>query len=310
MVGLGPGPLDLVSPAVREALGSPALLLTTAAEHPAMSQAGHAVRLDHGALGAEVALAACREDTPVVVAVSGSPYVLEPLVTRLRREHGAAVRVVPNVSFLDLLWDRLGIQPFGGTLLAAPEDVTPATLRSGNLVLAGVTPQWLREATERGYVDPESPVVVARRLGLTGELLRRRRWAELTSDEIDGWTTLFLESAAPPVPASPLGSALAAQTRGAQRGFGLPDLAAAFADVEDELAEARADPSAAEVGDVLFAAVQVARQLGVDPDHALLGAVRRFTSRLDYIDEHAADPAALAPHERRELWRIAKRTRG
>ena len=53
----------------------------------------------------------------------------------------------------------------------------------------------------------------------------------------------------------------------------------AYADVEAELAEVRDDPSEHEVGDLLFAGVQVARRLDVDPEAALRSAAQRFASR-------------------------------
>ncbi len=42
-----------------------------------------------------------------------------------------------------------------------------------------------------------------------------------------------------------------------------------MADLEDELRELKEEPSAHELGDVLFAAVNVSRKLDVDPELAL-----------------------------------------
>jgi MazG family protein len=85
------------------------------------------------------------------------------------------------------------------------------------------------------------------------------------------------------------------QRRARAVGFEYPDLAAALADFEDELRELRAelpdvDPPeetepepqvAAELGDVLFAAVNVARRLNVDPELELRAAAKRFRTRVD-----------------------------
>jgi MazG family protein len=85
------------------------------------------------------------------------------------------------------------------------------------------------------------------------------------------------------------------QVRARSVGFEYPDLAGAVADFDDELRELRdelpaADPAqesepdprvAAELGDVLFAAVNVARRLNVDPELELRAAAKRFRARVD-----------------------------
>src|SRR5262249_46072045 len=84
-------------------------------------------------------------------------------------------------------------------------------------------------------------------------------------------------------------------------GFDYPDLAEAVADLEDELTELRAelpadavgerepDPRvAAELGDVLFACVNVARRLNADPELELRAATRRSTRRVGRAERLAA----------------------
>lgn len=85
------------------------------------------------------------------------------------------------------------------------------------------------------------------------------------------------------------------QLRAKSAGFEYPDLAGALADFDDELRELReelpaVDPApetepdarvAAELGDVLFAAVNVARRLNVDPELELRAAAKRFRQRVE-----------------------------
>ena len=85
-------------------------------------------------------------------------------------------------------------------------------------------------------------------------------------------------------------------------GFEYPDLAGAVADLDDELRELRAelpqvDPpgerapderAAAELGDVLFAVVNVARRLNVDPELELRAAAQRFRARVEAAEKLAA----------------------
>jgi MazG family protein len=78
------------------------------------------------------------------------------------------------------------------------------------------------------------------------------------------------------------------QQRARAVGFEYPDLAGALADLEDELRELREEPSGDELGDVLFAAVNVARRLDVDPELELRQAARRFRKRVEVAEALAA----------------------
>jgi MazG family protein len=92
------------------------------------------------------------------------------------------------------------------------------------------------------------------------------------------------------------------QRRAAAVGFEYPDVAGALGDLEDELRELREelpaeDPApetepdaraAAELGDVLFACVNVARRLNVDPELELRAATKRFRGRVESAEGLAA----------------------
>jgi MazG family protein len=93
------------------------------------------------------------------------------------------------------------------------------------------------------------------------------------------------------------------QRRAAAIGFDYPDVVGALADLDDELRELREaladagesppetepDPHVfEEVGDVLFAAVNVARRLNVDPELALRTMATRFADRVERAEALAA----------------------
>jgi XTP/dITP diphosphohydrolase/tetrapyrrole methylase family protein/MazG family protein/ATP diphosphatase len=91
------------------------------------------------------------------------------------------------------------------------------------------------------------------------------------------------------------------QRRAAAAGFDYPDVAGAMADLADELEEVRAElpPEpvgegepprrvAEELGDLLFACVNVARKLNVDPELELRGAAARFRFRVEEAERLAA----------------------
>jgi nucleoside triphosphate diphosphatase len=78
------------------------------------------------------------------------------------------------------------------------------------------------------------------------------------------------------------------QQRAKAVGFEYPDVEGALADLEDEVRELKADLAPSELGDVLFAAVNVARKLDVDPELELRRAAQRFRDRVTTAEELAA----------------------
>jgi MazG family protein len=127
----------------------------------------------------------------------------------------------------------------------------------------------------------------------------RERWDEIkrTQEEREGIFHHLPES----LPA--LLYARKVQRRAAAVGFEYPDTAGALADLDDEVRELRealaevGEPSPEtephphvfeEMGDVFFAAVNVARRLNVDPELALRTMTRRFVERVERAEELAA----------------------
>jgi MazG family protein len=94
------------------------------------------------------------------------------------------------------------------------------------------------------------------------------------------------------------------QQRAVAVGFEYPDVAGALQDLRDELAELEAElaerpapapeeppdeKAAAELGDLLFATVNVARRLNVDPELELRRASERFVERVERAKELAQE---------------------
>jgi XTP/dITP diphosphohydrolase/tetrapyrrole methylase family protein/MazG family protein/ATP diphosphatase len=117
----------------------------------------------------------------------------------------------------------------------------------------------------------------------TGEQVRRN-W-ETIKREQEGRRGIFHD-----VPESlpALLYARKVQQRAKSVGFEYPDLDGAVADLDDELRELKDDFSAHELGDVLFAAVNVARKLDVDPELELRAAAKRFRARVAAAEAIAA----------------------
>ncbi len=79
-----------------------------------------------------------------------------------------------------------------------------------------------------------------------------------------------------------------AQQRAKAVGFEYPDIAGALADLDDELRELKDDLGGRELGDILFAAVNVARHLDADPELELRRATDRFRARVEEAERLAA----------------------
>jgi nucleoside triphosphate diphosphatase len=108
------------------------------------------------------------------------------------------------------------------------------------------------------------------------------------------------------------------QRRAASSGFDFPGVEGPLQSVRDELeeleqAEAKEDRFH-ELGDVLFAAVNVARKLKVDPELALRSASARFRSRVqDAIDLAASEGGSwedLAPEQQLTYYARARGSEG
>jgi uncharacterized protein YabN with tetrapyrrole methylase and pyrophosphatase domain len=93
------------------------------------------------------------------------------------------------------------------------------------------------------------------------------------------------------------------QERAAAIGFDWPDTDGPRAKIREELAEVEevlagrgsADHLADEIGDLLFAVVNLARKVGVPPGPALDRANRKFRERFEAVEARAA-AAGVDPH--------------
>ena len=97
------------------------------------------------------------------------------------------------------------------------------------------------------------------------------------------------------------------QKRAARTGFDWPDPSGARAKIDEELAEVETAVNDAhreeEIGDLLFAVVNWARKLGVDPETALRAANAKFERRFRAMEAQAGDSfAALDLDAKEDLW--------
>ena len=107
--------------------------------------------------------------------------------------------------------------------------------------------------------------------------------------------------------------------RAAKSGFDWPDRTGVWAKIEEELGELHHELSngsgdtariGAEIGDCLFALVNLARHAGVDADAALRGTNVKFAARFAEMERLAEEQGRalddLGPDDQDALWRQAK----
>lgn len=104
------------------------------------------------------------------------------------------------------------------------------------------------------------------------------------------------------------------QKRAARVGFDWPDISGVLDKVCEEVEEVRAAETAerpSEIGDLLFAVVNLARWCGVDAESVLREANARFKRRFAFIERSARDlgkkVAEFSSQELDDLWEAAKK---
>lgn len=109
------------------------------------------------------------------------------------------------------------------------------------------------------------------------------------------------------------------QSRAARVGFDWPDLLLVFGKIKEEIGELEAEIHAGsnkarledELGDVIFACVNLARKLGVDAETALRHTNDKFKRRFTHVETELgkknSSPQASTLEEMDALWEDAKR---
>ena len=213
VVGLGPAGADVLLPIARAALERTPVRYVRTARHPAVADlAADGITLQpldalydsgddldkvYGAIASFVVDAA-REHGIVAYAVPGNPNVAERTVDLLRAT-GVEIEVVPGLSFADLAWVRLGVDPMGGArVIDARAFATDAAGFSGPMLLAQCDAQYVLSDVKLALLDalgPEHDVVVLQRLGLPDERMFTVQLAELDQVvEPDHLTSVFVDS--------------------------------------------------------------------------------------------------------------------
>lgn len=136
-------------------------------------------------------------------AIPGSPHVLERTVALLRADPRIDVEIVPGMSFLDLAWGAIDVDPVeaGVTLVDGHRFAVDAAGATGALLVAHCHASHVLSDIKLAYDEdePDTAIVLAR-LGLPDESVTEVAWADLDrAVEADHLTSLFIPSVGAPV---------------------------------------------------------------------------------------------------------------
>ena len=220
VVGLGPAGTDLLGidateQLTRAATQGRAYLRT--ARHPAAARFEGVPAFDHlyeaaatfdevyaGIVEALVAAAFRAVPDPIVYAVPGSPSVAERTVDLLRADGRVEVTVRPALSFLDLAWVALGIDPLAeGVRLVDASTAGPVVGREGGpFLVAQCWSRHLLSEVKLALPDDDRPQlprpVLLHHLGLDDEVVVGVDWWELDRTlEPDHLTSVYIPATVP-----------------------------------------------------------------------------------------------------------------
>ena len=252
------------------------------------------------------------------------PYLMEEVFEldhALGEDDPGAIRVELGDLLLHLAFQIVLAEERGHF---GPEDLTrqveqkmwrrhPHLFRTAALPPAGAAAAAEAAAPTDRAVDPSSP----RSIHLTADQVKAN-WEKLKLRERGHEDAPSVLDGLPPgMPA--LIMAFRLQERAAGIGFDWPDAAGPLAKIREETEEMVAELTEApdrerlahEVGDLLFAVVNFARKVGVDPRAALEGTNRRFTRRFQAVEalavERGVDVHTAGLEELDRLWEEVKR---
>jgi len=141
----------------------------------------------------------------VLYAVPGSPVVAEHTVELLLADPRVEVVIHPALSFLDLTWARLGVDPveLGVRLIDGHRFAVEAAGQRGPLLVGQCDNTFTLSDIKLSFEDsPSSPIVVLQRLGLPDERIFSVNFSELDREVTpDHLTSLWIPEYAAPVAA-------------------------------------------------------------------------------------------------------------
>ncbi len=214
VVGLGPGGDGAVTAETLAAIERITVRFLRTARHPSAHLVPDATTFDDvyetadrfDDVYAEIVerlVAAAAEHGEVLYAVPGSPLVLERSVRMLRDDGRVTCDVLPALSFLDVAWARLGIDPVeaGVRLVDGHDFARAAAGHAGPLLIAHTHADWVLSDIKLAVeAAGDEPVTILQRLGTDDERITETTWSELDRTvDADHLTCVYVPHLGAPV---------------------------------------------------------------------------------------------------------------
>ena len=223
VAGLGPAGPELITGAVRDAIEQTSRRFVRTRRHPAAvavepvesfddlyDQASSFEEVYRAIVDRLVAEARAGVGN-VLYAVPGSPLVAERTVELLRAVPGLELEVLAGLSFADLAWDRVGIDPLtaGVRLVDGRRFAMEAAGERGPLLVAQCDAVHVLSDIKLAALDAfdraaagggDERVIVLQRLGLPDERVLEVAWADLDHAVVpDHLTSLYVTEMGAPI---------------------------------------------------------------------------------------------------------------
>ena len=218
VVGLGPGSHDHVTVETREAIARAEHRYLRTAIHPSADLVPDATTFDHLYDAADTfddvytdiassLIRAAGEHGEILYAVPGSPLVLERTVRYLCEADDVELVLLPAMSFLDVAWARLGVDPVdaGVRLVDGHEFATAAAGERGPLLVAHTHANWVLSDIKLAVDEAagDEAVTILHALGTPDEQIVEVAWADLDRTiDANHLTSLWIPNLAAPVGAA------------------------------------------------------------------------------------------------------------
>ncbi len=205
VVGLGPGDSRFVTEQTVAEIESAQRCFLRTTWHPCASFAKGAQSFDrlyekhdrfedvYAAITAELIQASEQDD--VLYIVPGSPLILESTVRQLRQQTDVPITLLPAMSFLDVVWNQLKIDPIDEavTLIDAFSFERDAAGSSGPFLVAHTYAPWILSDIKLSVEADDENVLFLQRLGTKDEKITEVSWHDLDrSVEPDHLTSLYI----------------------------------------------------------------------------------------------------------------------
>lgn len=216
VVGLGPAGPGLLTTATVAAIASHQHCYLRTSRHPSASALAGAMSFDdvyeqagsfadvYGEI-VDRLVAAATEHGEVLYAVPGSPAVAERTVEMLRLDDRVELEVLPAMSFVDLTWVRLGVDPLTERprIVDAHRFAVDAAGDHGPFLVTQCHSTEILSSIKLAFENDAPPTVtVLARLGLPDESMTEISWDDLDRTPTDHLTSLWIPRLRTPLASS------------------------------------------------------------------------------------------------------------